>query len=169
MLLVLFSFTSSILPSRVQALEPVVMDDARGEYQLGPFLEYYEDKSAKLTIQDVSSPEYDGKFIRVKKQSMNFGQTRSAIWMRFRVENKSSEKSFYLKSMCPFIWDIKLFLHSNKTWEMKRAGFARPFKDRDIENRNVVFIIPAEQNDTKVIYLRFATPTPLIISLNFFS
>ena len=41
---------------------PVILSDEQGEYRLGPHLEVLEDPSGELTIQQVTSPVFEGQF-----------------------------------------------------------------------------------------------------------
>ena len=65
-------------------LESVMVTDSKGEYPLGLYLEILEDKEKKWSIQDVTSPEFAGEFVRNKLEIPNFGYTNSAYWVRFK-------------------------------------------------------------------------------------
>ena len=78
-----------ILLLPIQAQGPVVLTDQQGEYPLGLYLEILEDKEKELKFEDISSPEFDSRFIPNQTAVPNFGFSKSAYWVRFRVNNKA--------------------------------------------------------------------------------
>ena len=73
------------------APEPLIITDEQDRYPLGLHLEILEDLSGELTIEDVSSLEFDSQFIRNKVAVPNFGFSDSAHWVRFNVQNETSQ------------------------------------------------------------------------------
>ena len=69
----------------------VVLTDEQGQYPLGLHLEILEDESAALTIDDVTSPELDPKFVPSQDAAPNFGFSDSAFWVRFTVRNDTAD------------------------------------------------------------------------------
>ena len=57
----------------------VVLEPGKEKYPLGLYLDYFEDKEGKLTIDDLSSPEFRGKFTRSNVEVPNFGFTGSGL------------------------------------------------------------------------------------------
>ena len=52
---------------------PLILHDGQEEYLLGTYVEHLEDLSQNLDIEQVSSPEYGGEFIRGNSDILNFG------------------------------------------------------------------------------------------------
>ncbi len=52
---------------------------------LGRVLDYLEDPSGELTIDDVASPAFAARFVRSQVDAPNFGYTASAYWVRIRL------------------------------------------------------------------------------------
>jgi len=69
---------------------------SRIKYPIGRFLEYMEDPGGSLTIDDVISPAYAGKFVPSQKEILNFGATDSAYWVRFRVRSMADTEKKYI-------------------------------------------------------------------------
>jgi hypothetical protein len=78
------------------AAEPVILTDAQGEYPLGLHLEILEDPGGQLTIEQVSSPEFDSRFVPSQVEVPNYGFTDSAYWVRFDVQNETSLTNHWL-------------------------------------------------------------------------
>jgi signal transduction histidine kinase/DNA-binding response OmpR family regulator len=49
-------------------------------------IEYYEDKSEVLTIDDVLAPQFSVNFLPNSRDILHFGITSSAYWMRFELD-----------------------------------------------------------------------------------
>jgi serine phosphatase RsbU (regulator of sigma subunit)/PAS domain-containing protein/putative methionine-R-sulfoxide reductase with GAF domain len=154
----------------------VVLTNEAGEYPLGPHLEILEDPGKQLTIEDVTSPEFDQQFVPSDKKVPNFGYTRSAIWARFWVRNEATPTiAWRLEISDPTIDLIEFYLaplspgqsQTPGDFVVKRIGDLMPFTARDVEHRNFVFKLPLEPQKSYVIYLRVenrgSTPLPLTI------
>ena len=63
-------------------------------YEIGLNLDILEDPTGKLTIEDVNSPEWAGRFKRSYKKTPTYGATESQFWLRFKINNKSLLKVF---------------------------------------------------------------------------
>ena len=64
----------------------------KGFYNLGRYLDLYEDKSSKLTIQEIGSKKWSSKFRRSKENAPNFGGASSAFWARLTIKNEMDLK-----------------------------------------------------------------------------
>lgn len=72
--------------------------------------EAFEDESAKLKLQQVLSPSILAQFKLVQDDELNFGQTESAIWLRFTLRNESTEKWYLLvDAMLGADFDVYIF------------------------------------------------------------
>ena len=49
-------------------------------------IEYYEDSSELLTIEDILAPNFDVNFISQRRDIVHFGLTSSAYWLRFNLD-----------------------------------------------------------------------------------
>ena len=64
--------------STPSASGPLILTDEQGEYPLGLHLEILDDPGGELTIEEVSSPEFDSQFIPSLVKVPNYGFTDSA-------------------------------------------------------------------------------------------
>jgi two-component system sensor histidine kinase EvgS len=147
---------------------PLVLTDLQGEYVLGTCLEYLEDPSGSLSIQDVCSPEYDRQFVRNRKQGIHFGATRGAYWLRFLVRNNSdSFKTWFLEFGNPRLHFVERYVPAadQPEFKVKKGGVYSP-AEREIRYRNFIFRIPLKPNQEQIIYLRIRSiiiQTPLFL------
>src|SRR6218665_2201216 len=71
---------------------PVLMlSDTFQRAALGEYVEYLEDPDHNLSLDDVRSPAFDGRFTASKHSILQLGFTRSAYWLRLSVHNPDME------------------------------------------------------------------------------
>jgi hypothetical protein len=71
------------------AQESIILTDGHEKYPLGLHLEYLEDPTGGLTIDDVTSTGYGTQFVSGEKDIPVIGFTDSAYWVRVRLLNES--------------------------------------------------------------------------------
>ena len=143
----------------------IVLSEDAGLVSLGTYLDILEDPDGEWGIEDVISPDLSSRFFRNTVDVPNFGFTRSAYWVRFRIQNSTAERGrFLLEVGYPLIDDISFFVISdNGRITTREAGDTLPFSHRDISYRNVVFRLPSEESAT--IYLRIESQSSMRIPL----
>jgi hypothetical protein len=129
--------------SSLQAIEPIIVDDSFQRLVLGKYIEYYEDKTGQLSIDDVSKPAFEKNFLKSNAEKLNFGYTQSVYWIRFQIQPQITEKKeFLLEHSYPLVDDIQVYIpKEDNTWILKQTGDKFTFKQRDLKNRNFIFKI----------------------------
>ena len=87
--ILLFFIFLSIPKLLLAETPPVILEDGKEFYEIGLNLDILEDPTGKLTINDVNSPEWSGKFKRSTKENPNFGYSKSFFWGRVKIHNNS--------------------------------------------------------------------------------
>jgi diguanylate cyclase len=135
----------------------LILNDEYGEYLLGKHVEYLEDPSEALGIEQVSSQEYDDKFIHGNVDILNFGLKDSAYWLRFTIRNKSlAEKHWILELARPSMNSVFLYssLPDGSEFIEKKTGYVFPFSTRDVPHENFVFNLNLASGSEQTYYLR---------------
>ncbi|MDH5655771.1 MAG: PAS domain S-box protein [Spirochaetia bacterium] len=161
-----------ILPSEnLFAQSPVIIDDHLNGIPPGFTIEYLEDKDGVWTIQDIISDSPDLQFIKSNKSILNKGFTDSTYWVRLKVINPhNTAVSWHLEMNYPLMDTIDLFKPEiNSDYEKTTLGDHRPFNERKIKHRNVIFPITESPNSKNTYFLRIKTTSPMIISPYFWS
>ncbi|MGD1805747.1 7TM diverse intracellular signaling domain-containing protein, partial [Dapis sp. BLCC M126] len=168
----LFISASKIYAQNNQNLKhinnPVILTDETTKYPLGLHLEIFEDKTRELTIEDV----VDQDFIPSNKKLPNLGVKISAIWVRFRVENKASATQKWILSLNDTrIGTVDFYSYqTDKTgFKIIKTGRFLPFKTREFNHRFFIFSLPFTEENEKTIYLRLTSKAGLVIPLNIYS
>ncbi len=127
-------------------------------------LSYFEDKEGTLSLEEVQKQD----FLVHDDNVMGFGFTSSVYWIKFStsLQDKSSLEQWWLNVSYPLLNKLDLYIcdENDKLLELKKSGKARPFKDREVKDRNFLFQInsAAKQN----LYLRVQTQSSMQIPLS---
>ena len=107
----------------------VVLSEDVGIVALGPYLDILEDPDGEWGIEDVISPDLSSRFFRNTVDVPNFGFTKSAYWVRFRLQNSNAERGrFLLEVGYPMLDHISFFIISdNGRITTRESGYTLPF------------------------------------------
>jgi signal transduction histidine kinase/PAS domain-containing protein len=150
-------------PALARSLDPsapkmVELTDEQGKYPLGYYLEILKDPQGKMTIEDVSSPEYDSQFIPSRVAVPNYGVTNHAYWVRFHVRNNASRTDRWLIELGftnMQYADLYLPAAGGEGWAARQSGLLRPFNTHDVVNRHFVFELLLPTRTEQTYYMRF--------------
>ncbi len=171
-----FSFLTFIKPNNLALAQtgnppqpiPVILTDQTGEYSLGLYLDLLADPSDALTINDVTSPEFEARFTPSKVEVPNYGFTNNAYWVRFRLLNESQQNTVWLLEMdfanMQFI-DLYSPLPGSDGFIAKQTGAMRPVSSRDVLNPNYVFKLSVPSQGEQTYYMRFQSGTSMTLPL----
>ncbi len=129
-----------------------------------PTVELYEDKSGLETIDKVRME----KFHPNKKRLLNFGQSRSAYWIKLSKTNSSSKpQTFYLQIENQWLDRIDLFVKSGgaTAFARYRAGALVPSNYKVVGYRGCVFPLKFAPMETKTLFLRVQSGTALRVPI----
>ena len=168
LIILLASWGSSVL---AQTSEPIELTDEQDQYPLGFHIEIIEDEDKKWTIEDVISPEIASQFVPSQEIAPRFGFTDSAYWVRLQVRNEASNDKDWLLvyDSIPFYVDYFLPATEGEGFEVIRTGAALPFETRDVPVGRFVFQLPINPQESKIVYMRFASEGSLILPLTIVS
>ncbi|MBI5589083.1 MAG: response regulator [Deltaproteobacteria bacterium] len=151
---------------------PVILTDDLDELPLGYHLEYLEDPAGALTIADVASPEYDGRFQPGSEKTLNLGYSRSVYWVRFRAVNQAAPQTQWrLLISFPYHSDIRLYSpkDDNSGLLEKRSGNLVPITQREVPQPFYAFNLPLPSGSRQLFYLRFKSQGQMVLPLTILS
>jgi PAS domain S-box-containing protein len=156
------------LTTYVHAQNTVILTDEQGEYPLGLYLEILEDPSRQLTIEQLSSSDYDDQFVPSQEKVPNFGYTNSVYWVRFRLKDETQQQ-WRLEMSYAATQYISLYLPrvDNSGFWVKETGFLLPFHSREVPYHSFVFKLSPQVEQT--IYLRFESSDHMTLPLTIWS
>ena len=155
----------------VRAVEPVKLIDSKENYSLGLSLEYLEDKTGHLTLEDIIEGKLPQPFVASKKETPNFGFTESVYWFRLDLQSQhSSVHEWLLESQYPLLDHVDTYLvySGNKIISMS-SGDTIPFFNRAIKHRHMMFNVPLATGQDVRVYIRVKTESSMQLPLRLWS
>ena len=117
-LLILVVFSSQFAFSQKE----IVINNPNQALSIGGNVEILEDPKGIYSLYDVlKRPDVDARFIKSLQASPNFGITKSVIWSRFTVVNKSGQR-LYLEIGEPVLDSITIYRVDQGTITHKKLG-----------------------------------------------
>ena len=154
--------------STPSASGPLILTDEQGEYPLGLHLEILEDPGGELTIEEVSSLEFDSRFIPSLVKVPNYGFTDSAYWVRFRLDNETRHTEQWLLDVgFANMQYVDLFtpLPDGEEFTVKQTGILRPVSTRDVPYPRIIFDLTNPLQSQQTYYMRFENGASMTLPL----
>ena len=158
----------------------LVLERGIDEYQIGSFVEVLEDKTNKLTIEDVQKSQYNNFFKKNKSDKINFELITSTYWLKINIKNQRlslNGHSHHDSNLWYFIFDNLYFDkiifykkdYEKNNWIKSYGGLNSSLKKKDIYFIQNVFKANIKSDST--FYIRFQNLTfdkytPLNITLS---
>ncbi len=151
-----------LLAAGVSHSAPGEVDVAGAEsYPLSRAFTFLEDREGKLTLEDVLQPGVQARFKPLQQAGpgANFGLTHSAIWLRVKLNVKSSApRDWMIELAYPPLDTLELYSPGASAGFLKQVGGdAYSFSSRPVAHRNHVLPVRLEPGQDNLIYLRIAS------------
>lgn len=152
---IILSIVSYLLFQSVSyaTLMPDTLDVSRiKSIALGAEMLYFEDSSISLTPQQIISKFYIGEGIKPKSPNPNFGIANSTYWAFLTLKNSGNEP------VNIFINVDNVLMDTTRCFEIKdstnieligEAGDYLPFNIRPVYNRNILYPVNFQSNESK--------------------
>lgn len=139
----------------------------RGSVSLTEYFSVLEDPTQSLTLADVQKPENINRFKggHAPTEALNYGQTRSAYWLRLRLSNPSDQPvERMLEVGYAVLSDIQFHQPiAGGAYQSVTTGAAAPFSTRAYPDRFFVFPLTLPAHAEQVVYLRIRTESSLLV------
>lgn len=127
-------------------------------YELSPYIEYLEDKSGKLEIEDILLDYKDSDLWQQNPEDTipNMGFTQSAYWFRITIVNPTEYPFVRLLELAyPLIDSVSMYQYEgDELMANFIAGNKILFRSRPIKHRHLVFPLEVTAETQSQIYLR---------------
>jgi len=168
--LISYLLASCALASSTAIAEPISIDDNHekiGSVNIWSKGLFYEDVSAKITIDEIRSGRFNDQFKKGKEHSNTFGFTRSAIWVKFSIEKKSIHTPVYLVIDRVSLYDAVLYSEfANGGIQIDSIGVNIPFTARPFLSPYCTLpIIFTDHEESRTFYLRLRTSTSMFLPI----
>jgi hypothetical protein len=146
-----------LIPAHVRAQQVILTNDhvPHHIFSYGE-IEYLEDTSNSLTLNDILTPAVSSQFrVNTNYTPKNYN-TASAYWYRFKIKhNKSSKKNWILEFFDQSIHSIKLFVpDTNKRYQVHYFGTGYRFNNRQYQHKNFTYDLNNDTDKEFTYYVR---------------
>lgn len=116
-------------------------------------LEVLEDKSGELTIEGVRQSSMDALFIAYPGQSLHFGLSDSAFWIRITVTPERTGQ-WFLEINHHYLDFVDFYYPPASQTKPVITGRRRPFSTRAFQNEHFIFPLSLKRTQNDQFYLR---------------
>ncbi len=147
---------------------PLILTDAENGIPLGLHMELLEDPDGELTIADVTSSEYAARFVPSNVEIPNLGFTKSAYWVRVRLQNQNPEIDRWLLDVGSNMHYVDLYspLPGSDGFEVTQTGAMRPASRWDILHPHILLDLTVPPHSQRTFYLRFENGASMTLPLS---
>ena len=140
----------------LHSAEKATINDNLIQLRFGKLVEYFVDPYGTMTFNDIRGKKLEWR--QSDEDTLNFGFTESAYWLRFAVENrKTTGNGWYFEIDYPHLDEIALYYPvAGGAYREKKAGDRMPFYTREIDDRRFIFDMTLPRGVSE-IYVRCRT------------
>ena len=166
---ILFLIHTLLLFTPISAATPVInVDDQQQEYSLDDALTIYEDVDGLLTIDDISSLDFQNKFSLVEQGKHNKGYTSSVYWVRISLQNNSKQvvnlKLIHKHVVTNFI-DLYIPNEQKNRYVKHSSGYLVPIKNKAVIHRKAIFNLTLKNEQGYTVFIRLKTDSVMNLSM----
>lgn len=176
----LFLFTllsTALLAAGYADAQQVVVDPNSDKQSIANAIEYFEDSSEALTIDDVLAPNFGINFIPHSRDILHFGITSSAYWVRFNLDwselapNTTRVLEFGPPKLVAGIarGGIELFTIGDDGRLVSEYTLGTLTNERELKTLNRGFALSIDSTFGNQIYLRITSARPLRLPISIWS
>jgi len=135
----------------------IILEEGNEDYRIfSNAIEFYEDPSNKLTIQDfIQNPE-SYLFKRGETEEQFSYHTQSNYWIRFKIINKDMISNHWVLEILDSRFDEVIFYSPDfnrpSNYTESKTGLRFDFDKREYQHKNFVFNVPLQLNKEKPHY-----------------
>ncbi len=164
--LLLCLLTGGALRATAQTSHEVTLDLNQPSYEVGLHAEYLEDPNRLLQIHDFITHPIDFSWREGESTIPNFGYSKSAYWLRFRINNLQDARDWLIEINYPLLDNIQVyFLSRQNLIGQVQTGDAQDFAVRPVNNRNFIIPFPKTEDREIDVYVRVMTNGTLEVPL----
>lgn len=160
----------SAWPSLARA-DAIVLDDAFTHMDMGRHVRTLEDKSARMTLEDVLAQAPTAWQASTSDQP-NFGYSHSAFWLQGTLRNEARQHTEWLLGMrYPLVDYVDVYaVWPDGRVQHHASGDRRPFATRSLNDRHFYFKLSLRPGEQVQVYVRMSgqgsLQAPLEVSSN---
>lgn len=151
--------TVGILSAKAQVPTLSLSPDS-ASHPVKAYFAFWEDKKDEVPANQVTAGMLDKQFKPFPQKAINFGVTRSAIWIKFSLRNSSPKRlsRWLLELDYPLTDFVTLYRPTPEGgWQTEQTGDGLPYWQRVVPHRKFVFVLTLPDSLPRTYYMRFMT------------
>ncbi|SDL62234.1 Signal transduction histidine kinase [Pedobacter sp. ok626] len=140
------------------------LDSNLTDCNLGKHISYFEDKSAKLTLGQIKDLSEKGQFKKGQTEILNFGNTKSAFWIKVEYIRNSASKDYLVLDISNIDY-IDVYINTDKGIKHRTAGSIVIPSPGVIATNNYIFDLPTQTHTPSTLWLKLKTNNILIVPI----
>ena len=108
------------------ATSNLTLTDQQSKFTAASVAEYFEDPSGQLTFEQVTSASTQLAFKQNTQKQLNFGQSNSAWWIRFKIQNQA-DTAWYLLLDASLGHNLDLYVFPQNRQNLQIANNSHPY------------------------------------------
>lgn len=162
--LLFFTLSPVLAKEEFQSEQSILFQNESDLLLVGSKTFFLEDKTGKLTIDDILTSENQNKFQLNKEKVFVRKPTDSSFWIQLNIKNNTG-KDIWIELGSTFIWYIDFYAQSNGKYTLTtETGSLRPERNKPFPSN--LFLLPLGNTDnTQRVYIRLQTLRPIEIPI----
>ncbi|MCG8571856.1 MAG: hypothetical protein MJB14_17105 [Spirochaetes bacterium] len=148
---------------------PVILSTFQNQYSISQNLEYFEDKTSTITINEIKGNAFNPFFKQNYEINPNYSFSQSTYWFRFRAINqRDPDKLWILEFSYPFLDEIEVYFPVGDQYITKTTGWKYPLSSKEIKTRYFAFYFPKNWQPEKYIYFKIRSNYDITIPVKIY-
>ena len=146
------------------ANDPVVSFVGHDIMNIGEYLSVYQDKTGKMTIQDVlKNPNI---FVQSDSEVPNLGIANNPNWVKFEVVNNSEENKIIIDLAHPNLDSVKFYSIINSKIDSTIYKVGSAYSDREFPHQFYLFELKLNKGEKAECYFQLQNQTQIILPIS---
>ena len=155
-------FSNIIFVEKLYSIEILIVDKIDKKISVTPYIEYFEDVSNKITIDDIALGKANTFFKTAGNQTLNIGYTRNPIWISFLLKlNNENNEEVILEIENEFLQYIDIYYLNpeKKTVIFSRTGLSRENQSRNVKSKTFAWNLSELPKGSIQVYIKIQSFT----------
>jgi len=150
------------MPLYSYAQKPVTLNDTITQHIFSfNEIEGFEDKTGKLTIEDVRTPAFASHFVPNAIYTPKTSNLNGTYWYRVKIRhNYVTKNDWILEFFDQTIDDIEIYSPGNNKYSLTYLGSNHPFSQRLFQHKNFTLNINSNLFGENIYYIRLKSHQP---------
>jgi len=149
----------------VKSKHILLLSEQESFYELSEHILIWEDTSTQIPFKDILKIPAS-QWERSETIHPNLGFSTSAYWIRFHLRDTTALKIWIFELDYALLDEVDIYYKNVKgKWNVEKVGDARPFKDRSIKSRNILYLLDF-QEEINTFYVRVKSEGTLELPLH---